>query len=177
MCQQGLQHHPSLPFLLLCLLRQLPAALFETLTYSSFSPLLLLFQPMVEIHWPEASWGHFFFNPLFGCTGSQLRHVGFSSWTRDRTQAPCSGIMKSQPLDNQVFWGHFDYLFQPPDLYTTQRNLYPSFPPPTLGKTKVLKGYFSYNPCLSIFYVMLIFNMLVFFLNNFIKLFRYEAIF
>ena len=38
---------------------------------------------------------------LFGCSGSQLQHVGSSSLTRDRTWAPCTGSSESQPLDHQ----------------------------------------------------------------------------
>ena len=45
----------------------------------------------------------FFFNfiYLFGCSGSQLQHVGSSSLTRDQTWAPCAGSSESQLLDHQ----------------------------------------------------------------------------
>ena len=35
---------------------------------------------------------------LFDCAGSSLQHVGSSSLTGDRTQAPCIGSADSQPL-------------------------------------------------------------------------------
>ena len=38
---------------------------------------------------------------LFGCTRSQLWHVGSSSLTRDGTQAVCIGSAGSQSLDHQ----------------------------------------------------------------------------
>ena len=38
---------------------------------------------------------------LFSCTGSQLRHMGSSSLTRDRTWVPCIGSKESQPVDHQ----------------------------------------------------------------------------
>ena len=46
----------------------------------------------VEI-WPAAS--SFFNIYSFGCTGSQSRHLGSSSLTRDQTWTPCTGSMES----------------------------------------------------------------------------------
>ena len=58
----------------------------------------------------------------------QLRHVGSSSLTRDRTQAPCIGSSESQPLDHQgspIQWYIFKilliYLLLP--LFTCARSL------------------------------------------------------
>ena len=41
---------------------------------------------------------------LFGCIGSQLQHVGSSSLTRDRTQAPCIGsaVLATGPPGNSL---------------------------------------------------------------------------
>ena len=42
-----------------------------------------------------------FLKYLFGCAGSQLKHVVSSSLTRDRIWAPCIGSPEFQPLDYQ----------------------------------------------------------------------------
>ena len=70
---------------------------------------------------------YFYLAIQFGCTGSQFGHVSSqlpcaesSSPTRDRTQAPCIGSVKSQPLDHQGSPDNENFNLNGPSSYITQ---------------------------------------------------------
>ena len=67
----------------------------ETTERSSFF-VVLIYLTMLSL-----SCSIFIVESLLPCSGSQLWHARSSFLTRDRTQAPCIGSMKSWPLDHQ----------------------------------------------------------------------------
>ena len=61
-----------------------------------------------------STWDHWFWH-----ASSQLWHVGFSSLTKNQTQAPCIGSMESYPLEDHgsfflffFFWFFFFFYFE-----------------------------------------------------------------
>ena len=84
---------------ILCML----LSLYGTLVNILYLVCLLHFLHFSSVSLSITFFSFFFLNfiYLFGCSGSQLQHVGSSSLTRDRTWAPCTGSSESQPLDHQ----------------------------------------------------------------------------
>ena len=86
---------------------------------------------------------------FIGCASSQLRHVGSSSLTRNRTQGPCIRSKESKPLDYQASPLRFGFMWVKRKAFPASPELesfdprpphLPTSPPPIPGGLTEARG-------------------------------------